>query len=349
MTRPAFLGRLSPRVLLATLVFGGVAILLAAQWSGVAAQIHRERTQAERSLGREATSLARVLAVQADGLVEFEDWKAGYLRDNALLSLLALVIALVAYRSITKLEQVNAELRAARDEAESAIRMKSLLLAGMSHELRTPLQALLGFAELIERQTKEPTTAQFADQIHASGDRLRRVLGDVIDTAKIEAGTLVVRPREEALRPLLEGVVADCRAAAERKGLALALDVAPDVPERVTTDPALLARIVGNLVDNGVRHTASGAVRVAATRAGQELSVEVADTGPGIPPDVQPFLFQRFGRGTEPRPRQPTDTGLGLALAGQMTELLGGRIGVESSPDTGTRVRVTLPGAAGQG
>lgn len=276
-------------------------------------------------------------------LDEFDAWKQGYLTTAGLLSILALALALGIYRSVTSLERTTRALRKARAEAESVSQMKSQFLASMSHELRTPLQSLLGFAELIKRQTQEPRIAQFATQIFDSGDRLRRTLGNIIDMAKVEAGTLPVRIQQEPLRPLLEALCSEFRPLAERKQLELTLVIAPGAPERLETDRTLLVRVLGNLLDNAIKFTERGAIRMTVDRKDDAVVIIVADTGPGIAAETQALLFQKFHRETEFRARHKAGAGLGLALAREMVRLLDGRITVESDANSGARFAVVLP------
>ena len=244
----------------------------------------------------------------------------------------------------------TAELARAKAAAEAANRAKSLFLANMSHELRTPLNAVLGFSEILARDP-----AATADQLHKlniinrSGNHLLEMINEVLDLSKIEAGAMTLEPVVFDLPRLLEDLHQMFLPRAERAGLRTRWEVAPDLPARIETDAGKLRQILINLLGNAVKFTRRGHVGLRArlqptperaAEAGQ-LHLEVEDSGPGIPADRQPRIFEPFIQGEQGLATE--GTGLGLAITHSFVQLMGGDIQLESTPHQGTRLRIRLP------
>jgi two-component system, NarL family, sensor histidine kinase BarA len=250
----------------------------------------------------------------------------------------ALMIALVL-----RLEGVAGRLRASRIKAESANRMKSEFLASMSHELRTPLNGILGYAEFLRDDTTQPEHKESASTILASGQHLLEVVNSILDLAKIEAGRMELSIEDETLRPLLEGVATLHRTIAEQKNLILDLRTDPNLPETIRCDRTRLLQILNNLVHNAVKFTEAGRIEIVVAPEGELLRFEVRDTGCGIDPKDQAGIFERFQQADRFITRRHCGTGLGLALAKELVEMMGGDIGIESTPSVGTKVFFRLP------
>lgn len=242
----------------------------------------------------------------------------------------------------------EAELDEARRQAESADRAKSSFLATMTHELRTPLSAIIAAAELLEDPELPPgDRGRLNRTIATASDALLSVINDVLDYSKIEAGRFTLErvpfdPRE------VVGAAAEVLAgAAGAKDLALAVEIAPDVPDLVLGDPARLRQILLNLGGNAVKFTGHGRVRIGATaeRRGSDclLELSVADTGPGIAPEIQRRLFAPFEQADAGTARHHGGTGLGLAISHRLTELMGGTLTLESAPGAGAVFRCRVP------
>ncbi|MGB0127221.1 MAG: ATP-binding protein [Rhodocyclaceae bacterium] len=249
-----------------------------------------------------------------------------------------LMIALVL-----RLEGVAGRLRASRIKAESANRMKSEFLASMSHELRTPLNGILGYAEFLRDDTTQPEHKESASIILASGQHLLEVVNSILDLAKIEAGRMELSIEDEALRPLLEGVATLHRTIAAQKNLILDLTTDPNLPETIRCDRTRLVQILNNLVHNAVKFTDAGRVEIVVAPEGELLRFEVRDSGCGIDPKDQAGIFERFQQADRFITRRHCGTGLGLALAKELVEMMGGDIGIESTPGVGTKVFFRLP------
>ncbi len=243
-----------------------------------------------------------------------------------------------------QLRERAAELLLARDAAEAANKAKSMFLANMSHELRTPLNAILGFSSLMRREPDvSPSQQETLDIINRSGEYLLALINDVLEMAKIEAGRLQLDVAPFDLGAMVRDAADMMRLRAEEKGLRLLLDQSSAFPRYIKGDEARLHQILVNLVGNAVKFTRHGSViiRLGLRYDGQHLLMEVEDTGIGIKPEDQKRLFQPFVQLAEPGSRK--GTGLGLVITRQFVELMGGSIGVESTPGKGSIFRVEIP------
>jgi PAS domain S-box-containing protein len=242
-------------------------------------------------------------------------------------------------------QQRTDELRIARDEAEAANKAKSAFLANMSHELRTPLNAILGFSHMMQRdENLSKDQQQTLSIINNSGEHLLKLINDVLEIAKIEAGKLQLVISTFDLHALVLEVTDMMRLRALQKGLQLKLDQSSDFPRYIKGDEARLRQILVNLVSNAVKFTEEGGVTIhlgVKDNDHRQLRFEVADTGPGISETDQQRLFKPFEQ--LPEGRMQIGTGLGLSIVQHFVLLMGGSIAVESSLDEGSLFRVELP------
>lgn len=256
----------------------------------------------------------------------------------------------------------TAELERARDRAEAADRIKSAFLATMSHELRTPLNSVIGFTGMLLQGLAGPLNAEQTKQLRMvkeSGQHLLALINDVLDISKIEAGEIELRRAPFQLKEAIEKTLRAVAPLAEKKGLALAARVAPEVGE-ITTDRRRVEQVLLNLLSNAIKFTERGQVTLTAEVArasgarqgsgqdGASVRIAVADTGIGIKAEDLPKLFQPFQQLDSGLTRQHEGTGLGLAICKRLVERLGGAITVESEWGKGSTFTVTLP-AGGQG
>ncbi len=240
------------------------------------------------------------------------------------------------------------QLRVALRRAESASRAKSRFLAGMSHEFRTPLTAILGFSDALTRENwGRPRTLEPLAAIDRNGRRLLRLVDDILQTCSLESGSVALQRQAHDARTLIDSALSSARTAAAMKNLPLELGLRDPWPTSITTDAAVLTRALSAVLDNAVKFTQAGGVtvRCGVNRDGPScLTVEVIDTGPGIPPQAMATLFEAFA---------PTDTqigeeashgaGLGLCNARGLTRLLGGDLTARSETGKGSWFTLSVP------
>ena len=242
----------------------------------------------------------------------------------------------------------NEALESARDEARCASVAKSEFLARMSHELRTPMNGVLGVAELLGTTALDARQRQLLTTLWESGRTMLGLLDRLLDISSVESEELVLETRDYAPRELLEAAIEHERAAAEARSLALRWSVDSCVPALVHGDPERLGQIVHHLVDNAVRFTERGAVRVRLTLESDEggtarLVLSVADSGVGIPPEQLESVFEPFRQGDGSSTRLVGGTGVGLALVRGIANLAGGSVRVASTLGAGSTFVVEMP------
>lgn len=242
-----------------------------------------------------------------------------------------------------RIRSVSRTLVSAALAAEAADTAKSEFLANMSHEIRTPLNAVLGMTQVMEGGELDPVQRERLRVIRDSGQGLLRLLNDVLDLSKIQAGKLEISPAPFDLGELVTGTVRAFEVQAAAKDLSLDLTVADAARGEWLGDGLRLRQILTNLIANAVKFTAEGGVRVRVDRYAEGLVLAVADTGPGIPPDAVEHLFERFAQADATTTRRFGGTGLGLAICREICDLMGGRLEVESQPGAGATFRVWLP------
>jgi len=230
-----------------------------------------------------------------------------------------------------------------RDKAESADRAKSAFLAMMSHEIRTPLNAIIGYAELLRGVSLDRESAQGIQTIRESGDVLLRVLNDVLDFSRIEAGELSIVPEPVTIRALVAEVCALFGAAADARGDDLSYEVDECVPAYLLLDGARVRQVLSNLISNAVKFTERGSVRVAVSWAQGRLSFRVEDEGIGIPADAERELFKPFIQADSAASRRYDGSGLGLAISRRLCQLMDGDIAFQRGDRVGSVFSFHLP------
>jgi signal transduction histidine kinase/ActR/RegA family two-component response regulator len=262
-----------------------------------------------------------------------------------LVVLLLSVAALIARirKIVRRLDRNEADLNAARDEAEAASRSKSLFLANMSHEIRTPLNGVLGMLQVAEREGLAPQQAERIAVARESGETLLVLLNDLLDLSKIEAGRLTLETRDFDLEQAVNLTCRAFMAVTEQKGLALSLEFDPALVGYWRGDEVRLRQIVANLVSNAVKFTAAGGVAVDVRMDSNRVRFSVTDTGVGLSSQSLETIFESFVQGDASTTRLYGGTGLGLAISQRLAQLMSGQLSVTSTLGHGSCFSLLVP------
>ena len=256
-------------------------------------------------------------------------------------------------RDVSERNRIARELQSAKDAAEAASRAKSEFVANMSHEVRTPMNGIIGMTELLLESELPDEQRQYLTMVKSSADALLRVINDVLDFSKMEAGKLELDPVPFHVADMVADALQPLAVPAHQKGLELSYRIANEVPEAVVGDPERLRQIIINLVGNAIKFTSRGDVHLEVCRAPGDLArntpgdactlqFTVRDTGIGIAAEKQALIFEAFTQADGSTTRRYGGTGLGLAICWRLVKMMGGILRVESAPDQGSAFIFTV-------
>ncbi len=311
-------------------------------FEGYLALVHpsdRERVKdcAQRAMVEKKVCAYQHRVIRADGSVRFHqvNLKVSLNEEGELTKLFG------TSQDVTDRVEMETDLKQARDQAVESARLKSEFLANMSHEIRTPMNGVIGMTGLLLETNLDREQKDYAEAIRSSGDALLTIINDILDFSKIEAGKLQFENIDFDLRNAVESSVELLADRARKKQIEFGSFILGDVPVLLRGDPGRLRQVLTNLMGNALKFTERGEVVVTATRAFEsdcEVTVkfEISDTGIGISEETQKRLFQAFTQADGSTTRKYGGTGLGLSISKHLVEMMGGNIGVFSTPGQGS-------------
>lgn len=261
---------------------------------------------------------------------------------------------ILAIDDITKSKKIHKQLTKEKERADNMVqkadkanKTKSQFLASMSHEIRTPMNSIIGFSDILAEEITSPEHKEYLKIIQNSGNHLLQLINDILDYSKIEAGKMDIDISFCSLQDIFNKVESMMQPFAINKNLVFEFNKNPNIPEKIRTDPARVEQCLINLINNAIKFTDKGHVKVNTsieTIDNKEfVCIDVEDTGIGISPEVQQEIFNSFTQAEQGTAKKQAGTGLGLAITKQLTGLLGGSIRLASTPSKGSTFTMLIP------
>ncbi len=309
------------------------------------------------ALGREVPPNARMLPLLLELGVQMQEWTLTRKDGDRVPVLLAISAIraeggmvnghLVIATDLTRIKELEDALRASEIAAREASRAKGDFLAAMSHEIRTPMIGVTGMLEVLSHSTLDSDQRRTVTVIQQSAASLLQIIGDILDFSKVEAGRMDLSPTTISLQQLVRSTLANFTGSASSKGLVLECRIDSNVAPAHLADPLRLRQILSNFLSNAIKFTEQGMVLVALERHGaddhgERVCIRVTDTGIGITAEQQQRLFRPFSQAEGSTTRRFGGTGLGLVICRRLAELMGGQVTMESTPGSGTSMRLLL-------
>lgn len=248
---------------------------------------------------------------------------------------------------IEEYEETQKELKLAKEAAEAAIITKSQFLSIMSHEIRTPMNGVVGMAHLLKTTELDDEQNEYVSNIQLSIERLTSIVNDILDVAKIEAQKMVLNEEPFVFQQAVSTVISMMKPVAEKKNIDIAINISSALPSVLIGDAIRLQQILTNLMDNAIKFTSSGSIYVTVETVDENerhitLKIQVSDTGIGISPEAQKYIFEPFTQADSGTTRKYGGTGLGLTICNRLVALMGGQIGVVSNGTSGATFWFTV-------
>ncbi|MES2678814.1 MAG: ATP-binding protein [Bacteroidota bacterium] len=309
--------------------------------SSTMSDIHILIDEIESSLGKTSQTL---IDNSIDYVRVSKRWSVLEVVLGVIVSFLALVLLIRDINIRNKLEE---ELRIAKKLADDNATLKEQFMANMSHEIRTPMNAILGFTDLIQKTKLDGTQTDYLKAIRISSSNLLNIINDILDFSKIEAGQLVIEKISFSLSSLVDSLHMMFLEKAKEKKISFEVSIDEKIPAYLFGDPTRLSQILVNLINNAIKFTETGRVRLSCELKRiehdvAELVFRVRDTGIGISPDKIAHVFDRFNQGNKETTRKYGGTGLGLSIVKDLVELQNGEITVKSKENAGSEFTVTI-------